>query len=119
MRHCPGSARCTEALLVQAVLAKVKPELRDRFMPDIYVNLGCYYAMVALTATNAGDTQKPTEFSEKATKAIEQGSKSLGAIAGSGSGSELLKKQLKAELAKDEELAKLAAPYITRLRALL
>ena len=107
----------TEELL--AIKDKVTPELRDRFMPYVYVNLGGFYAALAIEAAKAGQVQQAAVLSEKAVKAVAGGVTDLGAAGGSGRALERLKKQLRKELDDNQELNKLDAPYVKRLRDML
>lgn len=88
-----------------------------RFMPDVFINLGGYYVMVALEAKRANDTATENEYSERAVKAVERGITEPAMAAGAGRALTKIKKLLKRELDEKKELGQLDPAYVTRLRA--
>lgn len=110
-----GAAETCQKLI--GLRGKISPMHREKYLPDCYVNLACFCAVLAARATAPAERQR---LSDQAVEAIRAGLDEFGPTQKQDLGLETLKKGIAREqTAGTGDLDKLEQPYRDKIHILL
>jgi tetratricopeptide (TPR) repeat protein len=92
---------------------------RERYLPYIYQNLGCFLALLAQSAASKKKTKAARQLGAEAVQALTSGIEDFKITEAQDGGLARLKKGIASELGKDGDLSKLREPFRQQVAALL
>jgi tetratricopeptide (TPR) repeat protein len=101
-----GAAAASRQLL--GLKSRISSAHREKYLPDIYLNLGCFLAMQARSAAEQQRTEDEQHFSAEAVQALKGGIDDFQSTASLDGGLVLLKKGIQKELLEGGDLSHLA-----------
>lgn len=99
--------------------SKISSAHREKYLPDIYLNLGCFLAMLAKDAAGKNQTKARQQFSSEAVQALVSGVEDFKSTATQDVGLTSLKNGIRKEMLAGGDLSHLGAAYTDKLNALL